>query len=69
MEDRLLTAAEAAQYLGYSEGTIRNKVSAGELPHVKLGTALRFRRSELDTWIAEQDAKAKAAKAATEEVA
>lgn len=67
MDDRLLTAKEAAQYLGYAEGTVRNKAAAGELPTVKLGTALRFRRSDLDGWIAEQDARAKAAKA--EEVA
>ncbi len=60
IEDRLLTAAEAARYLGYAEGTIRNKAAAGEIPTVKLGTALRFRRSELDAWIAEQDAQAKA---------
>lgn len=57
---RLLTAAEAARLLGYSEGTVRNKASAGELPTVKLGTALRFRLSDLEGWIEEQDAKAKA---------
>jgi len=50
-DDRLLTAREAAHYLGYAEGTVRNKAAAGEIPFVKLGTALRFRRSELDAWI------------------
>lgn len=60
IEDRLLTAAEAARYLGYAEGTVRNKAAAGEIPTVKLGTALRFRRSELDAWITGQDAQAKA---------
>lgn len=63
LDDRLLTAAELAQYLGLSEGTIRNKASAGEIPSVKLGFALRFRLSEIDAWIAEQDAAAKASKA------
>lgn len=58
-DDRLLTAGEAAAYLGYSEGTVRNKAQRGELPSVKLGRTLRFRRSELDRWIAEQDAAAK----------
>lgn len=57
--DRLLTAIEAARYLGYAEGTVRNKASSGELPSVKLGTALRFRRSALDAWIAEQDAESR----------
>lgn len=63
MDDRLLTAGEAATYLGYKEGTVRNKAAAGEIPKVKLGTALRFRRSELDRWIAERDAQAKRDKA------
>lgn len=61
LPDRLLTAAEAARYLGYSEGTIRNKASRGEIPFVKLGHALRFRLSELDSWIEAQDAAAKKA--------
>lgn len=69
LDDRLLTAAEAARYLGYSEGTIRNKASAGEIPFVKLGFALRFRLSELERWIAEQDARAKAARAASDDAA
>lgn len=64
LPDRLLTAAEAARYLGYSEGTVRNKASAGDLPYVKLGTALRFRLSELEAWVAEQDAAAKKGAAA-----
>lgn len=63
LPDRLLTAKQAAEYLGYSEGTIRNKASAGEIPTVKLGTALRFRLSDLQAWVDEQDAAAKAAKA------
>lgn len=63
LNDRLLTAAELARYIGMSQGTIRNKASAGEIPTVKLGFALRFRLSEIDAWIAEQDAAAKAAKA------
>lgn len=51
LEDRLLTAAEAARFLGYSEGTVRNKASAGELPFVKLPSGgLRFRLSELEAW-------------------
>jgi excisionase family DNA binding protein len=59
-EDRLLTAREAGRYLGFAEGTIRNKASRDELPHVKLGRTLRFRKSELDRWIIEQDAAAAA---------
>lgn len=56
-EDRLLTAEEAARYLGYAEGTVRNKAAAGEIPSVKLPSgALRFRRSALDAWMTERQA-------------
>lgn len=60
-EDRLLTAAEAAHFLGYTEGTVRNKASNGEIPTVKLGVALRFRLSDLRQWVQDQDAAAKRA--------
>jgi excisionase family DNA binding protein len=57
-EDRLLTVREAGQYLGFAEGTLYNKASRDEIPHVRLGRSLRFRKSELDRWIIEQDAAA-----------
>lgn len=59
LKDRLLTAAEAGRFLGYSESTIRNKASLGEIPFVKLGTALRFRLSELESWVEQLDAESK----------
>lgn len=63
LEDRLLTPEEAASYLGYKVGTVYNKANRGELPYVKLGHTLRFRRSQLDAWINEQDTAARVAKA------
>lgn len=60
-DDRLLTAKEAAEYLGLAEGTIRNKASRDEVPHIKLGAGpnapLRFRKSELDHWIIQKQAE------------
>lgn len=49
--DPLLTPAEASDYLRVAEGTIRNMASAGEIPKVKVGKLLRFRRSDLNAWI------------------
>jgi excisionase family DNA binding protein len=69
IDDRLLTPEEAATYLGYKTGTVYNKANRREIPCVKLGHTLRFRLSELDAWIAEQDAAAKASKADTPESA
>lgn len=62
IHDPLLTPEEAANYLGFALQTVYNKASAGELPSKKLGRALRFRLSELNRWIEEEDAKAKAAR-------
>lgn len=56
--DRLLTVAEVARYVGLAQGTIYNKVNRGEIPYVKLGRAVRFRRSEIDAWIENQRPKA-----------
>lgn len=64
LADRLLTAREAARFLGFTEGTVRNKASDGTLPFVKLGKALRFRLSELEGWVSSQDAKARAERGA-----
>lgn len=53
--ERYLTAQEAATYLGYAIGTLYNKCTDGEIPHRRLGRSLRFRRSELDAWVEEQN--------------
>jgi excisionase family DNA binding protein len=60
-DDRLLTARAAAAYLGYAVATVYQKKSRGELPFVKLGYSVRFRQSDLDRWITEQDAAGRAA--------
>ena len=46
--DRLLKPAEAAQYLGLTVPTIYSKASRRQLPTVKVGRALRFRRGDLE---------------------
>ncbi|USA39640.1 helix-turn-helix domain-containing protein [Pelagerythrobacter marinus] len=47
-EDLLDGAAAAATYLGLKPRTVYALVSAGELPAVKKGRKLFFRKSELD---------------------
>lgn len=50
-----MTYEEAADYLRISQVTLRTRVSKGEVPHYKIGRGglVRFRRSELDTWMKE----------------
>ena len=51
-QKRLLTAPEAAEYLGLAVWTIRQWASQGRIPKVKLGKALRFDVEDLDRMIA-----------------
>ena len=49
--DGWLSAREAAEYLGVSTASIHNLVSSERLPrHGARGTALRFKRGDLDDY-------------------
>jgi excisionase family DNA binding protein len=48
---RLLTASEAAEYLGLAETTVRQWASMRKIPAVKLGRSLRFDVLELEKWL------------------
>lgn len=47
----VMTVSEVAQYLRINPQTVYRKAKAGELPAVRIGRAIRFRRSELDSWL------------------
>lgn len=49
-----LSADEAAAYLGFSLSTIHRLTRAGELAHVRVGRLIRFRREDLDSFLAER---------------
>lgn len=53
----LLTADQAARYLNISPATFYRHV-ARRVPCVRLGTARRWRRADLDGWLAAQAAAA-----------
>ena len=48
----LLKVAEAAEYLSVSADTVRRLITSGKLPHARIGNSIRFRRSDLDTFVA-----------------
>jgi excisionase family DNA binding protein len=52
--DRLLTAREVAELLGFSAGTVVDWVERGGLPAFKVGGRLRFRESEVIAWLEQQ---------------
>ena len=52
--ERLLTARELADVLGFSPSTIVDWAERGEVPAFKLGGRLRFRLSEVWAWLEER---------------
>lgn len=53
----ILTLDEVAAYLKAGKKTVYRLAQQGEIPGFKLGGTWRFRRSELDRWIAAQIAE------------
>jgi excisionase family DNA binding protein len=56
----IMNAAQVARYLGVEEKTIRNWTSEGKIPYKKVGSAVRYMKSEIDdAFEAEHIGKAK----------
>ena len=51
MVTEVMTVSEVAEYLRINPQTVYRKAKAGELPSVRIGRAIRFRRSELEAWL------------------
>lgn len=58
-DGEILTLEEVAEYLKAGKRTVYRLAQKGEIPAFKLGGTWRFRRSELDSWIAESINKKK----------
>ena len=56
--DEILTIDEVAAYLKAGKRTVYRLAANGKLPAFKLGGTWRFRRAELDQWIASRIGKA-----------
>jgi excisionase family DNA binding protein len=52
--ERLLTARELADLLGFAPATIQDWFEAGMLPGFRIGGRLRFRPSEVEAWLEER---------------
>lgn len=51
----ILTVVQLSAYLRISTKTIRAKAKAGELPGKRFGRAWRFRKSEIDATMAQEN--------------
>ena len=54
VEEAILTIEEVAKYLRVSERTVYDWAHKGEIPSGKIGTAWRFKKSELEQWVHER---------------
>lgn len=55
--DEILTIDEVAAYLKAGKRTVYRLASSGRIPAFKLGGTWRFRRGDLDKWIASRIGK------------
>jgi excisionase family DNA binding protein len=53
----LLTLKEVCELLKVSKAYIYSKTSQKKIPHIKMDGLLRFRRSEIDDWLSEQEVR------------
>ena len=51
MQSDVMTVSEVAEYLRVNPQTVYRKTKTGQLPAVRIGRAIRFRRVELDEWL------------------
>ena len=54
-EREVMDVEQAAQFLGFSAYTLREKARAGEVPAKKVGREWRFLRSVLLEWLRGED--------------
>lgn len=55
MTSDILTIRDVAEYLKLNEKTAYRFASEGKIPGFKVGGAWRFRKTEIDRWIAAQE--------------
>ncbi len=51
MVTEVMTVSEVAVYLRVNPQTVYRKAKAGEMPALRIGRAIRFRKTELDEWM------------------
>ena len=54
MTDEILTVKQVAEYLKVNERTIYRLANEKKIPAFRVGTSWRFRKEEIDVWIASQ---------------
>jgi excisionase family DNA binding protein len=55
MEEKFFTIEELAKYVNIPKSTIYKLSQKKEIPSIKIGKQLRFRKSSLDAWVSEKE--------------
>ena len=50
----LISIQQAAEYLGITVGTIYQWRSQHKIPYIKVGRRVKFKKEQLDQWLAER---------------
>lgn len=56
MEKATMPTKPAARYLGVSYWKLLELAKAGEVPHIRVGGRILFRRESLNKWLEQQEA-------------
>ena len=59
--DKLLTAKQLAEVLQIKPSTIYKWVHYGYVPHIKLGTSIRFKEKKVEEWLKKRERKGRSA--------
>lgn len=57
MTNTIMTVKELASYLRLHESSIYRICQSGSIPAYKVGRSLRFRKEEIDAWLAQTQMK------------
>lgn len=49
--DKFMSVTEIAEFLCVSKAYIYRQAQEKKIPHVKIGKSLRFRKTDIDTWV------------------
>ncbi len=51
MNNKLMTTKELAEYMQLNPLTVYRKVKEGEIPYIRLGRSIRFKKEQIDKWL------------------
>jgi excisionase family DNA binding protein len=53
--ESLMTSTEVAKLLGVSKWWVEERARHNEIPHIRLGRNVRYRRDSIERWISDEE--------------